>query len=668
MPSSTEQSERWQRLVDRVRENPGLPFDDQWREFQTILAGRDEAEGPLAVWSPSSALMRESNIGRAMAERGFVTYDEFHRWSCRERETFWSFVIARLGLVFHSEPARVLDPSGSPTNPRWLPGALLNCVDSCFQADPTKTAIVSGREDSSDLERISYGELQRRVNRVALGLFEHGFRPGDGIALYLPMTIDCVAAYLGIIRAGCHVISIADSFPPPEVERRLRIGKASGILTVDRYRRAGKKIELYRNVRDAAGPRAIVIATDPSRRPDLRPGDLLWEDLLSEGESRPTHSAEPDEVTNVLFSSGTTGDPKAVPWTHLSAIKAAMDGHFHQDIRTTDVVAWPTNIGWMMGPWLIYATLVNNATMALYQGVPTREGFVRFVREAGVTVLGVIPSLVRAWRSVGAVDDEWNRIRVFSSTGEPSGVEDYLWLMSRAGYRAPVIEYCGGTEIGGGYITGTVVQPASPSTFTTPALGLDLVLLDEEGNLVEQGGTGEVFLVPPSIGLSQRLLNRDHDEVYHTGCPAGPNGETLRRHGDRIARLPAGFYSAQGRADDTMNLGGIKVGSLEIETTVDSHPAVAESAAVGVQPDGAGADRLVIFARLADGIALDRLRQELSEILAKRLNPLFKIHDLIAVDELPRTASNKLIRRELRDRYATEGRDDKSGNGSDPDG
>jgi acetyl-CoA synthetase len=657
MHSSTVQSERWQRLVDRVRENPGVRFEDQWREFQAIFADRDDTEGPPVVWSPSSALMRESNIALALDERGFGSYDEFHEWSCREREDFWRFVIARLGVVFQSPPERVLDPSGSPSSPRWLPGARLNCVDSCFRAEPTKTAIVSGREDRTGLERLSYGELERQVDRVARGLLERDFRSGDGIALYLPMTIECVAAYLGVIRAGCHVISIADSFPPPEVERRLRIGKARGIITVDSYQRAGKTIELYRGVRKVAGPRAIVIPTDPGRRQDLRRDDLLWQDLLAGEEPYPSNSAKPDDLTNVLFSSGTTGDPKAIPWTHLTSIKAAMDGHFHQDIRTSDVLAWPTNIGWMMGPWLIYATLMNGATMALYQGVPTREGFVRFVAEADVTVLGVVPSLVRAWRALGMVGDEWNGVRVFSSTGEPSNVEDYLWLMSRTGYRAPVIEYCGGTEIGGGYITGTVVESASPSTFTTPALGLDLVLIDEDGNLVGGTGTGEAFLVPPSIGLSERLLNRDHDEVYYTGCPAGPKGECLRRHGDRIARLPGGFYSAQGRADDTMNLGGIKVGSLEIETALASHPAVAESAAVGVRTGGAGAERLVIYAKLATEITLDRLRKELAEILARRLNPLFKIHDLIVMEKLPRTASNKLIRRELRDRYATNARD-----------
>jgi acetyl-CoA synthetase len=306
----------------------------------------------------------------------------------------------------------------------------------------------------------------------------------------------------------------------------------------------------------------------------------------------------------------------------------------------------------MMGPWLIYASLLNDAAMALYEGGPGGFGFTHFVEDARVTMLGLVPSLVRAWRSTGATNRaDWSRVRVFSSTGEPSNREDYLWLMSRNQYRAPVIEYLGGTEIGGGHITGTVVQPASPSTFTTPSLGLDFVLLDDRGGEVAEGGMGELFLVPPSIGLSQALLNRDHHEVYYAGCPAGPRGEVLRRHGDEFTRLHRGFWRAQGRTDDTMNLGGIKVASLELEQVMDGHEAVYETAAVAVQPGGEGAERLVVFAVVRRDIDRLQLKKELAALLARDLNPLFKVGDLVLVDALPRTASNKLMRRELRARY-----------------
>jgi acetyl-CoA synthetase len=342
-----------------------------------------------------------------------------------------------------------------------------------------------------------------------------------------------------------------------------------------------------------------------------------------------------------------------VPWTHLTPIKAAMDGRFHHDIRAGDVVAWPTNVGWMMGPWLIYASLMNGAALALYEGSPGGNGFTRFVGAAGVTMLGVVPSLVRAWRAAGADKGaDWRRIRVFSSTGEPSDREDTLWLMSRVGYGAPVIEYCGGTEIGGGYITGTMLRPASPAVFTTPALGLDLVVLDEQGAPVPQGGTGEVYLVPPSIGLSQTLLNADHHEVYHKDCPPGPRGELLRRHGDAVLRLAGGTFRARGRVDDTMNLGGVKVSSLEIEQVAEDHGAVREAAAVAVQPGGEGPERLVLFI-VAEGAGdRERLKHELDRAIARRLNPLFEVHDVVLVDELPRTASQKLMRRALRHRYS----------------
>ncbi len=132
--------------------------------------------------------------------------------------------------------------------------------------------------------------------------------------------------------------------------------------------------------------------------------------------------------------------------------------------------------------------------MALYEGAPTGDGFARFVGQAGVSILGVVPSLVRAWRRSSALEDvDWSGVRVFSSTGETSNPEDYLWLMSRARYRAPIIEYLGGTEIGGGHLTGTVVQPASPATFTTPTLGMDFVILDEEGAAVPRAVKASSF-------------------------------------------------------------------------------------------------------------------------------------------------------------------------------
>ncbi len=646
------QAELWQRFVDTVRQAPDIPHEEQWARYNEIFADRDPALPPPPAWVPEIDRLEHANITAMMRELGIDDYRSFHRWTCDNRADFWGRVVDRLGIVFSRKPDQVLDLAAGPAQPRWFPGAELNIVSSCFQGDGFDIAVVVGREGTDEIEAVTYEELELLVNSVANGLAAAGFVPGDAIALYMPMNLECVAAYLGIILAGCTAVSIADSFAAPEVARRVEIAGAAGIITVSSFERGGRLIELYRTVRDADAPRAVVIAAEGFSEQSLRDGDLLWWDFLSDETGFEALTGAPGTTTNILFSSGTTGDPKAIPWTHLTPVKCAMDGHFHHDIQRGDVVAWPTNIGWMMGPWLIYATLINRGCIALYKGLPSGRGFAEFVNTAGVGMLGVVPSLVRAWRDSGACDGvDWSRINVLSSTGEPSSRHDYLWLMSRTGYRAPVIEYCGGTEIGGGYLTGTVVQPSSPATFSTAALGLDLVILDQEGRSVDNGEEGELFLVPPSIGLSQTLLNRDHDAVYFEGCPQGPDGEVLRRHGDQVSHLPGGYFRAQGRADDTMNLGGIKVSSLELERVLEHHPAIYEAAAVAVQTGGEGAEKLVVFAVLSDDVSEDELQRDLEKALAKELNPLFRIHDVVLVDSLPRTASNKLMRRELRSKY-----------------
>lgn len=645
---AAEQNAQWKAFVRNLHGRPALPFDEHWQKFQDIFAGRPVSAGPPEAWQPDDDTLKTANITTMMQEIGISTYAEFYAWTVEHRAAFWEKTIARLGIRFDTPPEAILDTaSGGIKNPDWLTGAVFNCTDSCFGADPDKTAIISGDEKGGTCRKTSYGELEKLVNRVANGLRENGFSAGDAIALYMPMTVECVAAYLGIIRAGCVAVSIADSFSPAELQKRLRIAGATGIFSFSNYKRAGRKIPLYDRVHAAGAPRAIVISRDEAT--SLRPGDMHWDDFLGEHSTFESVRARPGSTTNILFSSGTTGEPKAIPWTHLTPLKAAADGHYHQDIHDTDTVGWPTNIGWMMGPWLIYATFMNRAAMALFEGAPAGESWASFVREANITVLGVIPSLVKNWKNRECVQwNGWPKVRVFSSTGEPSNRMDYLWLMSRTGYRAPVIEYLGGTEIGGGYITGTVVQPASPATFTTPALGLDFVCLSEAGQPTTPGESGELFLIPPSIGLSQTLLNRDHEDEYYAGCPAGPKGETLRRHGDHILWMQGGYYKAQGRADDTMNLGGIKISSLEIERVINQHKMVYESAAIAVQPEGEGQEKLVIFAVSSDCQSQSHLQAELAKLISQKLNPLFKIYQLILVENLPRTASNKIMRRTLR--------------------
>jgi acetyl-CoA synthetase len=593
-------------------------------------------------WVPDRETVENSNLRRLMDSLGLTEYSDLHRWSVENRERFWEICIERLGVVFDVAPTAILE--GTAQEPRWLPGAQFNIAASALDGPPDALAVVHGR--AGRLHRVTYGELRRDVGRCANGLRAAGLGTGDAVAIVMPMTYEAAVAYLAIVAIGGAVVSIADSFAPEEIATRLGIVHATWAVTQHATNRGGKVLPMYEKVVAAGVKRAIVVPGADG--PALRAGDIWWDDLLSDDETLHFQSMASDATANVLFSSGTTGEPKAIPWNHTTPLKCGMDGHFHHDIHPDDLVAWPTNLGWMMGPWLIFAALLNGAALVLCDDVPTGESFVQFVEEAGVTVLGVVPSLVAAWRTGGFLEQhDWTGIRLFSSTGEASKPDDMAHLMAAAGGR-PVIEYCGGTEIGGGYVTGTVLQPAIAGTFTTPALGMDLILVDDTGARVSEG---EVLLVPPSIGLSTSLINRNHSEVYYAGLPS--LGLPLRRHGDHMEHLANGYWRALGRVDDTMNLGGIKVSSAEIERVIGAAAQIAETAAIAIPPPGGGPERLVIYAVLAPAAVANtsNLKADMQQALRAHLNPLFKIHDVVLIDALPRTASAKVMRRSLRAAY-----------------
>ena len=615
----------------------------------------EKEKGPVPWWISKKEQQKNTNLYKFIQKAKKIkeqTYEELHRWSVDHYDQFWEDTIKLLEIRFQKPFSKVVNPESNYEAPKWVPDAKLNIAESCFQRNDQDTAVIFQKENGK-LQTMSQRELKNFSLQVAASLKSEGFQKGDAIAIMMPMTIESVALYLGIILSGCVTVSIADSFSPQEIETRLRISKAKAIFTMDFMERASKKIPLYERVIEAKASKIFVVPLEKDSSPQLRKEDTLFHDFLKEEKLDEACPCDPKEAINILFSSGTTGEPKAIPWNHLTPIKSAMDGYFHQDIQKGNVVCWPTNLGWMMGPWLIFATLINKGTLALYYGAPTNEEFGSFVEKAKVNVLGLVPSIVKAWKQSKCMEDKnWEHIKCFSSTGECSNAEDYSYLMYLGNYK-PVIEYCGGTEIGGGYITGTLLHNGSPATFTTPTLGLDIELLDESNNPSHEG---EAFIVPPSIGLSETLLNRDHHEVYFKDTKKSSNGRPLRRHGDQLEKTAGQFYRALGRADDTMNLGGIKISSAEIERAIGTLDWVHESAAIGVTPEGGGPSNLVIYAitneEKTSKMGKEELLKELSSVLKKDLNPLFKVSDLVLTNSLPRTSSNKVMRRVLRKNYS----------------
>lgn len=597
-------------------------------------------------WKPSEEILKRSNIYKMMERYNFKNYQDFWEWSVTNKKEFWERTVQELGIREQQEHTSILDVSKGIENAQWLKNAKLNIVDSCFQNDKSAVSIIF-QKAGKPIQQVTQKDLLTLVNRIANGLMTLGLKTGDKIAIDMPMTFEAVAFYLAGIKAGLPVVTIADSFTPNEIAVRLKITKPKLILTQDVIQRAGKELPLYSKILEANAPKAVVLKASENNC-NIRKEDIFWDDFLSSNTEFKAVFQSPDEIITILFSSGTTGEPKAIPWTHTTPIKCASDGYFHQDIHKNDVVCWPTNLGWMMGPWLVFAALINKATIALFYETPLSSDFGKFVQNAKVTMLGVIPSFVRYWKNSTCMEAfDWNAIRCYSSTGEVSNPGEMEYLMELARNK-PVIEYCGGTEIGGGYVTGSVVQPNIASTFSTQALGGEFVILDQHHN---KSNKGEMFLIPPIMGLSNTLLNSNHFEVYYKGTPKY-QGKLLRRHGDRLEQLENGYYKAQGRVDDAMNLGGIKVSSIQIEAVLNELNFIKESAAIAVTAKGGGPSSLVVYYVESTGnLKREERFQIVKNKIREQLNPLFKVSDLIKIPVLPRTASNKVMRRKLRDDY-----------------
>ncbi|WCJ28871.1 acyl-activating enzyme 18 [Euphorbia peplus] len=669
----------WGKIVEKRILKPWHPHGLHQLVYYSVYSHWDSSlHGPPLYCFPSLDQSKRTNLGRVMEIHGpkflgaaykdpISSFDLFRKFSVQHPEAYWEIVLQELSIVFREAPKCILDSNDqSKPGGTWLPGSVLNIAECCLQpayhrgkTDDTMAVVWRDEFDDSNLNHLTLRELREQVMLVANAL-DATFTKGDAIAIDMPMTVNAVIIYLAIVLAGYVVVSIADSFAAKEIASRLRISNAKAIFTQDFILRGGRKFPLYSRVTEAGPLKAIVlpvIGNDLGLQ--LRQHDLSWKDFLSSVDNLPRpnyYSAiyQPaDSTTNILFSSGTTGEPKAIVWTQLSPIRCSNDAWAHIDVKVGDVYCWPTNLGWVMGPILLYSCFLNGATLALFHGSPLGREFGKFVQDAGVTILGTVPSLVKAWKSTNYMEGlDWTKIKTFCSTGETSNVDDDLWLSSKAYYR-PIIECCGGTELASSYIQGSLLQPQAFGAFSGPSMTTGFVILDENGVAYpdDQPCVGEVGLFPVYLGASERLLNADHYEVYFKGMPTF-RGMPLRRHGDIIKRTIGGYLIVQGRADDTMNLGGIKTSSVEIERVCDrADEAIMETAAISVAPVDRGPELLAIFVVLKPGLTRDSndLKMKFSKAIHINLNPLFKVNIVKVVPEFPRTASNKLLRRNLRD-------------------
>ncbi|KAI8528734.1 hypothetical protein RHMOL_Rhmol12G0170300 [Rhododendron molle] len=435
----SEVADQFHQSLSEIVRNYGPATPETWPQISKQLL---TPELPFSLHQMMERVA-STNVGKLLERRGkeflgprykdpISSFLEFQEFSVSNPEAYWRSILDEMSVSFSVPPQCILREESSHPGGQWLPGAHLNPARNCLSLNGNRTlddVMIVWRDEGEDklpLKKMTLDELRTEVWLVAYALESIGLDKGSAIAIDMPMDVNSVVIYLAIVLAGYVVVSIADSFAPNEIAARLRISKAKAIFTQDFIVRGDKSIPLYSRVIDAQPPVAIVI---PSRSSSfdtkLRDGDISWHDFLakvkhfrqelvlyvvyyllifvvcyqplqfykicrhlrSDAGAKICRHVEfvaveqpVNAFTNILFSSGTTGEPKAIPWTLATPLKAAADGWCHMDIRKGDIVAWPTNLGWMMGPWLVYASLMNGASMALYNGSPLGSGFAKFVQ------------------------------------------------------------------------------------------------------------------------------------------------------------------------------------------------------------------------------------------------------------------------------------------------
>jgi acetyl-CoA synthetase len=383
--------------------------------------------------------------------------------------------------------------------------------------------------------------------------------------------------------------------------------------------------------------------------------DRWWHALIDwQSNNAPTEHTSAEDPLMIIFTSGTTGQPKGALHTHCGfPIKAAQDMAMGLDLHADEVLYWLTDMGWMMGPWLVFGTLLLGATMMIYDGAPDYPAPNRLwslVERHHVTTLGISPTLVRALIRYGDApikQHDLSSLRKFASTGEPWNPDPWLWLFNTVGQgKLPIINYSGGTEISGGIVMGNVLLPLKPCAFSAPLPGMAADVVDEAGRSV-RGQVGELVIRKPWIGMTRGFW-RNPDRYIETYWSRFPQ---VWVHGDWAAVDDDGLWYILGRSDDTIKVAGKRLGPAEVESILVSHPSVSEAAVIGV-PDELKGQSVVCFCVLKpDAAATADLREALKTLIADELGKPLKPKEVRFVKDLPKTRNAKVMRRIIRAAY-----------------
>ncbi|MEP7198277.1 MAG: AMP-binding protein [Chloroflexota bacterium] len=616
------------------------------------------------VWRATPEQIARTRLAQFMDAHGIATFDELLTRSTDDIAWFWDAVIKDLQIEFYEPYQQIVDLSRGPQWPRWCVGGKMNAVHNALDkwiGTPTEQrAAIRWEGEEGTTRVITYGELYREVNRTANALRALGLGKGDAIGVFMPMAPEIAVALLAIAKIGGIILPLFSGFGVGACITRLNDAGAKALFTADGVLRRGHVVAMKPIADEALAQcptvKHCIVLRRANNPIEMHAGRDHWyhELVAQQSDESPTEHTDAEDTLMIIYTSGTTGKPKGAVHSHCGfPIKATQDMVHGLDLRQGDVFYWMTDMGWMMGPLLVFAPLLTGATMMLYDGAPDHPAPDRvwdMVERHGITLFGLSPTYVRSIMRHGVESIRKHSLaslRAFGTTGEPWNPTPWLWLFEEVGdKRVPIFNYSGGTECAGGIVSSNWLTPIKPCSFGGPVPGIAADVVDADGNPV-RGEVGELVIRKPWIGMTRGFWKNPerYIEAYWSRLP------NIWVHGDWAAIDDDGLWFILGRSDDVIKVAGKRLGPAEVESALVKNPAVMESAAIGV-PDDVKGEAVVCFAMLKpNATASDELKEALRALVAEELGKPLTPKEILFVNDLPRTRNAKIMRRVIRAVY-----------------
>jgi acetyl-CoA synthetase len=619
-----------------------------------------EGEEPFA-FQPTAGHLADSNVARFMKKHDISGYRELVKRANGDISWYWDAVNDDLGLEWFQKYDRVYDSSavGMPWT-KWFIGGkcniVANAIDRHAKRQPDKVAYIFANE--SGARKVTYGELDLEVGRLASALLEAGVKKGDVVGIYLPMIPEAFYAIFACSKIGAVHATVFSGFSAPALHSRLADSGAKLLITADGGKRRGKDIDLKAQWTQAIDGTRIekVVTVDGKNNNDNIV--VSYSDFVKDKGQAKTEVMDSEDPLFILYTSGTTGQPKGTLQVHGGFMAvAAQQAAYLIDQKPDDILFWYADIGWITGQvWVVYGSAIVGATALVYEEAldyPSPDAWCRLVQEHKVSIFGAAPTAIRLFMksNVNADSYDLSSLRMLACTGEPINREAWDWYFEKVGKKkCPVINLSGGTEIGGAILSALPVMPLRPCTVGCPIPGFDAGVLDESGRPASEG---LLVIKKPWPSMSRGILNNPARfiETYWSKY-----GENVWYHGDIVLVDSDGLWYMRGRADDVIKVSGHRIGTAEVEAAAASHPAVAEAVAVG-RPDDLKGEVIVICAVIKDSHhPRDEklLKSEIAKKVEEAIGRFARPDEVRLVSELPKTRTGKLVRRLVRAKVAGE--------------